>query len=133
MNKASKTIITFVILLFLVVPLFTALAQYRIYRPLEHSFLRDEYGVRLGDYLAAAFRVGIYLAAILTVIMLIIGGIQYMTAGGDPGKVGNAKDRIKNAVFGLLLVLASYLIVYTINPDLVNLQYTIQEFDFLAP
>lgn len=39
---------------------------------------------------------------VLAVIMLIIGGIQYSSAGGDPQKVKAAKNRITNVVIGLV-------------------------------
>ena len=36
----------------------------------------------------------------------------------------DAKSKMKNAIYGLLLALGSYLILYTINPDLVNVKIT---------
>ncbi|MEK7603349.1 MAG: hypothetical protein AAB459_03845 [Patescibacteria group bacterium] len=39
---------------------------------------------------------------IVIVIMIIVGGIQYSTAGGDSGKVTAAKSRIFNAVLALI-------------------------------
>lgn len=39
---------------------------------------------------------------VLAVIMLIIGGIQYSSAGGDPQKVKAAKNRITNVIIGLI-------------------------------
>ena len=41
-------------------------------------------------------------AGVFIVIQIIIGGIQYSSAGGDPGKVAAARGRIMNAVFTLL-------------------------------
>lgn len=41
------------------------------------------------------------IAAVLVVIQLIVGGIQYSSAGGDPSKVAAAKKRISNAIFTL--------------------------------
>jgi len=59
---------------------------------------------------------GVGVVAIAAMIMLVIGGVQYMVAGEkDPS---SAKERIRNAIWGLILALTSYLILYTINPDL---------------
>jgi hypothetical protein len=42
------------------------------------------------------------LVGMVVVIMLIIGGIQYSSAGGDPAKVTAAKGKIMNALIALL-------------------------------
>ena len=55
-------------------------------------------------------------------VMIVWGGVQYMTSTGDPTKTSDAKDKIKNALLGLLLVLASFLILQVINPELTLLQ-----------
>lgn len=61
---------------------------------------------------------------ILTVLMIIIGGLQYVIAGasGNPENVKNAKSRIMMAIGGLLLALSSWLILSVINPDLLKLK-----------
>jgi hypothetical protein len=84
----------------------------------------------LPQYLSAAYRFGIILAAFLAVLMLVIGGIKYIAAAGDPGKLGDAKQTIYDALTGLFLVLLSYLILYTINPDFVNNAITIPTLNF---
>lgn len=59
-------------------------------------------------------------AALLAIIMIVIGGFEYMTTD-SAFKMGNAKERITNAIVGLLIVLAAVLILQTINPDIVSL------------
>jgi formate hydrogenlyase subunit 3/multisubunit Na+/H+ antiporter MnhD subunit len=54
-------------------------------------------------------------------LMITWGGIKWMTSSGDPSKTSDAQDKIKKALLGLLLVLASFLILRVINPDLVLL------------
>jgi hypothetical protein len=41
---------------------------------------------------------------------------------GEPAKLGEAKDRIRSAFFGLILLLGSWLILNTINPQLTTLK-----------
>lgn len=48
---------------------------------------------------------------ILAVIVIIIGGIQYMTSNGDSGKVKKAKDTILYGIIGLVIVILSAAIV----------------------
>ena len=49
--------------------------------------------------------------AIICVIVIIIGGIQYMTSTGDPGKVKKAEDTILYAIIGLVVVILAAAIV----------------------
>lgn len=46
-------------------------------------------------------------AALVSAFFLITGGIQYMSSTGDPAKLENAKKTIRNAIIGLVLVLAA--------------------------
>jgi len=47
----------------------------------------------------------------IAVILLIVAGIKYMTAGGDAEKAGAAKGSIINAVIGIVIVVAAVFIV----------------------
>jgi hypothetical protein len=78
----------------------------------------------LANYISGVYGYAVGIAAAIAGIMMIIGGFQYMTAGGDASRVGQAKSRINNAVIGMLLTLCAYLILLTINPDLVALTGT---------
>ncbi|MEK7201709.1 MAG: pilin, partial [Patescibacteria group bacterium] len=62
------------------------------------------------------FIVGI--AGLAAFVMLVFGGIQWLTSGAIPSQAGEARDKIRNAILGLLLVLASFLIIQVINPEL---------------
>ena len=50
------------------------------------------------------------------VLMLVIAGIQYMTANGNPQLIGKAKDRITNAITALLLFVLGFAILSFIIP-----------------
>ena len=73
-----------------------------------------------GDMLESIFIYGLGLVGISALIMLVFGGLKYMTATDNPGQVGSAKETMRNAIFGLVLALLSFLILFTINPDLVQ-------------
>jgi len=47
----------------------------------------------------------------IAVILLIVAGIKYMTAGGDEGKAGEAKTGIINALIGIVIVVAAVFII----------------------
>ncbi len=73
------------------------------------------------DLLNGLFGLSIAIAAILAVIMLAIGGFKYMTSD-SVFKVGGAKEQITNAIIGLIIVLASVIILSVINPEIVSLR-----------
>ncbi|MBU1028770.1 hypothetical protein KKE28_01040 [Patescibacteria group bacterium] len=75
----------------------------------------------LADYIVGVYRYAIFFGSILSLIMIILSGLQWLTAGGDAGRVGAAQKRITNAVVGLLLLLGSFLVLSTINPNLTML------------
>lgn len=50
-------------------------------------------------------------AALWFLIQVILGGIGWMTAGGDKGKLTEARDRLSNAFIGLIIVVASWAIL----------------------
>ncbi len=76
-------------------------------------------GGNLSGYINNMYKLGIGIATALAVLMLMWGGITYMTTDAIGGKE-EAKEKINNAFLGLFIALASYLILKTINPDLLN-------------
>lgn len=48
---------------------------------------------------------------LIAVIMILIGGFQWITAGGNEEKVASAKKVISAAVIGLIIVLLAWAIV----------------------
>lgn len=62
----------------------------------------------------------LYIAAIIAVIFIIIGGFMYITSAGDPGKAGKGRTTLTNALIGLAIIVLSYLIVQIVYNFLVN-------------
>ena len=72
------------------------------------------------SYLKGGFKLIIAGSAVLAVVMITIGGFQYMTAVSEGAK-SEGKGRVENAIIGLCLALASYLFLNIINPQLTKL------------
>jgi hypothetical protein len=51
---------------------------------------------------------------IIAVILFVIAGFIWMTAGGNPKKVETAKQMIFNTVIGLVIIFAAFAIVMTV-------------------
>jgi flagellar biosynthesis protein FlhB len=64
----------------------------------------------IADIVATIIRVVLSLLGIIFLVLLILGGYQWMTAGGNEDQVSKAQDRIKTAIIGLVIVLAAYAI-----------------------
>lgn len=52
------------------------------------------------------------IVGVVSVIMIIIGGLRYITSGGDSGNVTNAKNTILYAIVGLVIVALAQIIVH---------------------
>lgn len=61
---------------------------------------------------------GVLLGGLAAFIALIMAGFQYLTSVGDPTKMREARGRITSAIGGLILLLSSWLVLNTINPEL---------------
>lgn len=77
-----------------------------------------------GAYLSNMFKLAIGVATILAISQLSFGGFKYLTTEAFTG-VSDAKKKITNALLGLILILSSYLLLRTINPDLVEMNLII--------
>jgi len=64
----------------------------------------------------------IALGGLAAFIAIIGAGFKYMSSTGNDSKMNEAKKEINSAFYGLLLLLSSFLILNTINPELVNLK-----------
>lgn len=51
------------------------------------------------------------IVALIAIIMLIYGGVRYITSGGDSKKVTDAKNTILYAIIGLIISFLSYAII----------------------
>ncbi|PIZ98416.1 MAG: hypothetical protein COX77_04710 [Candidatus Komeilibacteria bacterium CG_4_10_14_0_2_um_filter_37_10] len=76
----------------------------------------------LPNYINAIYKYGISVTAVLAVVMLMLGGFRWIFAGGDSGAIGSAKNTIKGALIGLVLVLVAVLMLNTINPELTDIE-----------
>ncbi len=74
---------------------------------------------QLKDFLSQAFQFGLALAAALAVIMIVWGGVEIMLSE-SVFKKEDGKKKIQDAIWGLLLALVSWLILYTINPKILD-------------
>lgn len=69
-------------------------------------------GGNIDDTIRAVFQIITLIAGVLAVIMLIIGGLRFVTSGGSQDAVKNARNTILYAVIGLFIVVIAQLLVH---------------------
>ncbi len=75
----------------------------------------------LGSYVGRLYQFGLMIAGIIAFAVIIYGAAQYTLSAGGFASKEDAKDIMLNAIYGLLLLFGAYLVLYTINPNLVKL------------
>ena len=69
----------------------------------------------LGPYVSNIVGALLIIAAIAALIFLVMGGINWITAGGDTKKIDSARDRITGALIGLAVVAVSWALFLIID------------------
>lgn len=91
--------------------------------PISATDLGIEYGAATGlgskdirVTIASIIRTAMGLLGIVAVVIILIGGFIWMTAGGNEEKTSDAKKWIFSGIIGLAIILAAYaLATYVIN------------------
>lgn len=124
MNKRVSKIITFLAIIygFFIKAGFALALELEIHYPNIFGFSINNTS-SFPEYIRYFFNLGMILAAFITVIVIAFGGIYYLVDYGRGKFTSEAKDWIKSGIMGLIIVFCSYLIAYTINPDLVFLKF----------
>lgn len=82
---------------------------------------------KLSDLIGYFFGWGVGLGGLAVFISLIIAGIEYITSVANPTKLQAAKDRIRDSLIGLVLLLSSWAVFQLINPQLNQLKTKLGE------
>lgn len=62
----------------------------------------------LGQFMSILFQAVIIVAGLGTFAFLILGGIQFLTSGGEKVQVEAARNRITYAIVGLLIIVGTF-------------------------
>jgi hypothetical protein len=126
MNSVKRKKIIFIVLLFVVL----LSSGVHVFAEEGYTLLEGLPGVgesrgqapELGPYLEALFNLSIGIAIALSVIIVTIQGVKYMFSD-VAGTKGDAKSRIMDVLFGILIIAVAYILLLTINPDLVSFNF----------
>lgn len=73
----------------------------------------------LAEYIHGVYKYLIGISVTLAVVFLMVGGLQWSLGGASSAQISKAKERIKNALSGLVLLLSVVLILEIVNPQLI--------------
>ena len=71
----------------------------------------EGFATDLGDVINGVLSFVMVIAALLVLFYLIMGGIEWITSGGDKGKTESARNKITAAVIGIIILAASFAIL----------------------
>jgi len=120
-NKTKKLILLTLLLFFLFLG-WQTFAQGNLeieYPTIPGAERPEDITTPLPLYLKYIYNFSIFLAGILSFILILWGGVKYLIAGPNPSKMAEAKEQITVAFVGIMIIFASYLILNTISPELV--------------
>lgn len=68
-----------------------------------------------GELFDALLSIAFFVAGLAFFVSLIVGGIQWMSSGGDPKALDSARHRIANSFVGLIIVVAAFAIALIVE------------------
>lgn len=92
------------------IPVFGQVDFSRQVREIGEEIYGTENPADLKDFIANLIRIVLGFVGIIFLLLIIWGGIQWMTSGGNEQRIESAKKRIVNATIGLTIVIMAYAI-----------------------
>ncbi|MFA5644493.1 MAG: hypothetical protein WC928_03140 [Patescibacteria group bacterium] len=128
-NKKNKVLLGLCLSLFIFLSFSFVSANYGLETTvnqgdLKEAFSVDSVGSDPGRFVSS--RLGILIGAILSfigvifMVLIIFGGIQWMTARGNEQQVEKSKNLIIQAIIGLIIILSAYAITAFIGRQLTD-------------
>ncbi len=74
---------------------------------------------KLGDIVKYYSQWALIIAILVCVVSIIWAGVSYVASSGQPNVMRQARERITNSFIGLAILVSSYLILNTLNPQFV--------------
>lgn len=92
------------------------------------QFFSPLFDLTVQGMISGAVKIVMVVAALVFFFLLIIGGIQWMTSGGDKAATESARGRITAALIGLVIVFSAWAIA-----TLLNTFFQVDIFDLKIP
>ncbi len=120
--KTDKLNLLYLALLFFSFPLFSfADWELEVDWPASPAGAELETGNTIAELIQYLFEWGVAIGVVLTFGALVFAGFRYLISSGNEQKISQAKESIRSAFMGLLLLLGSWLLITIINPELLKM------------
>jgi len=117
-NNLIKNIVVFIVFMMVAVPVVLVGTKVHAAPDIGMNYVSGENGLGLSnqnsDPRQMAVNIVKYLMTflgIIAVVIILLGGFKWMTAGGNEDKVDEAKKLIIAGLIGLVIILAAFIIV----------------------
>ena len=118
----KKILLALLVGLFLSSP-FLTLAQFKAQQSYPNiggnELVSDTASESIPKLVIYIFNLIVWLCILVAILVLILGGIQYVSSSGDVSKMSSAKTRIYSSLLGLLILIGTWFVLHTINPTIV--------------
>ena len=74
-----------------------------------------------GAFIANFYQFALLISGVLAFVVIVYGGVRSAMSAGNPSAVSEGRKYIWSALLGLLLLAGAYIILNTVNPNLLNL------------
>ncbi|HXK31942.1 MAG TPA: pilin [Candidatus Paceibacterota bacterium] len=64
------------------------------------------------------FNLAVIICGFISFGVLVLGGVRYIVSAGNPSTMSDANSQMLSGIMGLVIILGSWLILNTINPEL---------------
>ena len=84
-------------------------------------------------YFVMLWRTTMTIGAIIVIVQFIWGAVDWISSGGDKGKIESARNKITQAIIGLIILVSSFTILGYVGQIAFGNQFSILKLTFPTP
>jgi len=92
-----------------------------------------EDGTTFLSYFIVIWNALISIGALMVLVYFLWGAIEWISAGGDSGKIEKARNRITQSILGLVILISAFVIIGFISNLFFGEEFSILNLNFIAP
>lgn len=132
LTKLSAIFFSFEIYLFSASQAFAAITN-PVIGKLGDDAAKASSGVTFMTYFVSLWRAMMSIGSIMVLVYFAWGAIDWITSGGDKGKVDTARNKITNALIGIIILVSSFTIVGFISNLVFGSDFNLLKLTFPNP
>lgn len=125
-----KRIVTFLIIFLLSASIASAEIINPVIGDKGDSAVEANSGAIFTSYFIILWRAAITIGGLAVIVLFLQGAIEWITAGGDSGKIESARNRLTQSAIGLFILVSSFTIIAYISQLLFGADFRILNLTF---